>query len=96
MNKELYQKYADLKNQLSKLEEEAEIVKVSIMEDMKEAEVEKVEAEYGSFTITSRKNWAYTDKVKGLETTLKATKKEEEEKGLATASITNSLLFKSK
>ncbi len=45
---------------------------------------------------TVRKSWKYSPVVKGLETQIKETKKQEEENGIATAEESKSLTFKVK
>lgn len=86
-------RYAELKLEIKYLEEEAEKLKKEIM-----PEVERlggVEIPLGKFSIKSLNRWKYTKAVTELEEKVKIKKTEEEEKGIATLTTSNSLVFTS-
>ncbi len=96
MKKELFQKYSQLKNTIKELQEEVNVLEPELMNEMKESGAEKVESDFGLFTIVPRKAYQYSDVVKSMETVLKDKKKEEEKNGVAQVSINTSLRYTSK
>lgn|SRR3990167_5625533 len=92
-----YKKYIDLKSQITALEEELKEVGEVLKQDIIENGEETVLTQYGSFYLTRRKKWQYSPAVLSLESSLKETKKEEEQTGLAkTVEETVSLAFRGK
>lgn len=90
---EKYKQYIELQKELDLLEEKKDVLR-------KEIEAELPEEGYKDEVInvfwTIKKKWEYSPKVKGLETELKATKKDEEEKGIATSEEVKQLTIKIK
>lgn len=78
-----YKKYIDLKGQIAVLEEELKGIGEELKQDILDNGSETVETQYGSFYITRRKKWQYSEAVAVLEDSLKKTKKDEEVEGTA-------------
>lgn len=93
-DRDLYEQYAMMKNASKVLDERTTELQEMILEEMNRIGVEKQKFEYGSFSITERKTWKYTDDVKQKETEFKEAKKSEEESGTATCEIKKGLLFR--
>lgn len=100
MNKELFDKYGELKWEIAKLSAEAKELEKDIFPQMLELKgngIDNVKSEkYGTFFLTSRKSWVYSKAVKTKETELKAIKKSEEENGKATFKESQSFSFRIK
>lgn len=96
MQKELLSKYVKLEEKFKSLEEEKKLLREEIVEDFKKNKLEKVESDWGSFTICEKKSWKYSDKIKSLEDKVKIAKDKEQKKGIAEMSTSEYLLFKSK
>lgn len=89
----LYALYSALDRELKKLEEEKETLRSQIISDLQSQSVDKVETDYGTFTVAHRVSYTYTDKVKALEEKVKLAKVKEEQKGLAEAKETQYLRY---
>lgn len=94
MNKDLLKEYYKLELKFRELENEKKLLRDSIVEDFRKNKLDKVESDFGSFTICEKKSWKYSEKIKSLEDKVKIAKDKEQRKGIAEASITNYLLFK--
>ena len=77
---ELYKQYVELEKQIVELEAKKDLLRADIAKSLPEDG-------YKDETITAfwktTKKWKYSPKVDGLNAELKATKKDEEEKGIA-------------
>lgn len=93
-DKDLYAQYYMMKSASKILDERTDELQSMILEEMNALGVEKQKFEYGSFTVTERKSWKYSDDVKEKELTFKEAKKKEEEDGIATCEIKKGLLFR--
>ena len=96
MNKELYKKYVDLRFQLRDLEEKEKSLKEEILADLQNNKVDKVETDFGAFTVCKKLSWSYSPAIKSKEEGLKIAKLKEQERGIAESSETNYLMFKEK
>lgn len=94
MQKELLGSYAILREKMKLLEREEGELRIKILENLKENNLEKVDSGFGSFTIAKRLSWKYSEKVKALEEKIKISKDKEQKKGIAESSETEYLLFK--
>jgi len=93
MQKELLKKYAALRAKREALEAEEAEMKSLIVEDMQKNSLDKIESEFGMFTVCVKTSYKYTDKVKELEEKVKLAKIKEEEQGKAKASETSYLRY---
>lgn len=91
---DLYQQYAMMKIATKMMEERIDELNEYIVDEMKDKELEKQQFEFGSFSLSTRKTYKYTEAVNSLADKLKAQKKAEEESGEATLEEKKSLLFK--
>lgn len=91
---ELLKKYAMLELSFKALEEQKKALREEIVEDFKKKGIEKMDSEFGSFTVCKKKSWKYSAKIKSLEDKVKIEKSKEQKKGIAEESISEYLLFK--
>ena len=96
MNKEIFKNYADIKNQIKELTEQAKQIEISVVEEMQKEEVEEVKSDFGTFFFTKRKTWKYPKAITEAENNIKIAKKEAEENGDATFEEKQSLTFRGK
>jgi len=94
MQTELLKQYAALETEFRILEEKKAVLRMSILEDLKKNQRDKVESEYGKFTVAHKITWTYTPAVTQLDERLKIARFKEQEKGLAKATQSDYLLFK--
>lgn len=95
MNTKKLKQYADIKAKVEKLKEQEEALRLEILNDMQASKITKEETAYGKFTVASRKAYIYSDKVDSLVEKLAIAKNKEVERGIAIASVTNYLVYKS-
>lgn len=93
MDKELFLLYAEYKNQIKELEEKVKELQPQVMGMMQLADTERVETEVGTFSLSLRKTWKYTDEVESLKEQLDGAKATEEATGAATYTEKPSLMF---
>jgi hypothetical protein len=91
MNKEQLERYASIKRQIAALEEEADLLRPSIVNAMLDTESEKINLVgedgvtiTGSFTLEKKRSWEFSDSVTEAEEGLKELKAEEKATGVAT------------
>ena len=94
MENTLLKEYVKLEEKFKALEEERTMLRLQILKDLKKNKVEKVESEYGFFTVCTKVLWIYTDAVRKLEEKAKIAKVKEQQRGLAKAVELEYLLFK--
>ena len=94
MNKKKFEKYAQIKNQIRELQLEAKEIEKDVLNEMKKAGAEIVKSDWGTFSIAKRKVWTYSPKVVDLTEKLRLLKKEEEEKGIASYTINEGIVFR--
>ena len=93
MQNTLLKEYVKLEEKFKALETEKKELRTKIVEDMTKAKMEKIETDFGSFTICQKASWKYTEAVEKIEDRLKIARIKEQEKGLAKRSVTEYLLF---
>lgn len=97
MNQQLLSEYVELEEEFKLLETKKTEVRLAILTDLKNNNLDKVKSEaFGSFTIAHKTAWKYTPAVTKLEDKVKIAKDKEQKKGLARATTTEYLLYKSK
>ena len=94
MNTELFKQYRDVKMKISSLEDEAKVLNSAILGELQKAGKDKEEFDFGKFSVATRNNYKYTEKVEEMEEKVKLAKLKEVEKGIATNNKTSYLLFK--
>ncbi len=94
MEKTLIKKYSNLRLKIKELEEQEQELRVEILDEMDKNKLDKVESEYGNFTVGRRKTWVYSKKVEALEERVKIAKYKEQEEGVAESKETQYLVFK--
>ncbi len=80
MNKELFKKYADIKNQIKELTAEAHTIEKEVVSEMNTQDVKEVKSDFGTFYFSTRKSWTYSELVIEVETTVEDEITEIEEK----------------
>lgn len=90
----VFKRYADITQEMKKLEEEQAILKDHIIGYMNEKDTALVETDFGKFKINERINWKYGETVDAKNEELKEAKKKEEEDGVAQSSTLRFLTFK--
>ena len=84
--KELLQEYAELKAVEKSNTERLEFLKPLIVEEMRKIDADKVETEFGKFTVGSRATWQYSPAVEKV-------KEEEKANGKAKQVVSTVLTF---
>lgn len=94
--KEILRNYASLKERISKLEDEIDLLKPQIEVIIVELNPTDniVEAEWGMFSLVPKRKYTYTEATKEAEKALKARKADEEATGEATYTVNPYVLFK--
>ncbi|MGV8131604.1 MAG: hypothetical protein ACP5N7_05900 [Candidatus Pacearchaeota archaeon] len=90
----MYKEYADIKLQMKYLESKADELKVKMIQELRTIDGEKVENEYGKFSIGRRNNWTYSTKLEAKKQDIKVMEIEEQEKGVAKLKVTEFVTFK--
>jgi len=83
--KTTYEKYIEIKKQISKLEDEAEALNKKIVADMEDKGLKTLPVGEDKLTIATKLSWIYSGKVTKLDESLKILKVQEQEKGIAKA-----------
>ena len=83
MDKELFNEYGRIKNQIKELEGQLEPMKEKILEQIGDRE-DPVDVDCGTFTISKRRTYTYPKEIESLEKRLKEEKKIAERTGAAT------------
>lgn len=95
MNEQLIKQYAELDARMRALDVEKEIIRKQILDELKTRGLDKFsDPTYGSFTITHRSSWTYSDAITKKEEALKIAKFKEQEKGIAEKVVSEGLLYK--
>jgi len=92
MKKELKQ-YATLQSQIRDLELQRDALKEVIMDSLHKERLDKVESDYGKFTLSHRVSYTYSEKIEKMNERIKLAKVREEENGTAQERITEYLTF---
>lgn len=96
MNKEVFERYATIKNKIRDLTEEAKVIEKEVQEEMDKGDMKKLQSPIGTFSIVRRLRWIYSGRVSELDIKLKAQKKIEEEDGTATSTESTGLMFRAR
>lgn len=94
MTKENFALYAQLKKQEKAVEEELKRLQPLLIAEMEEAKADKVDSEQGTFTLSAKKKWSYSEAVDRIEANLKEVKKTEQATGTAKYEESKYLVFR--
>jgi hypothetical protein len=93
MNKELLERYANLKNLIRDAEAQIKEIQPEVLEIM--GDNEELSTDFGTFTIGHRRTYKYPESIVEAEEKLKAAKKEVEQTGIGCSYTENPyLIFK--
>jgi hypothetical protein len=92
--KKLLADYAEAKVLAEACKKRIEEIAPRIKEKMLNESIDKMESEYGNFTLKYVPVWTYSPDVEVLETRVERLKEEEKANGVATNVIRNDLMFK--
>lgn len=95
-NKESLQRYLELTNQIQVLEEEKSTLGESIFNELKTDGLDKLQSEFGTFSLVKTAKYTFSEAVKALEDHLKKAKEEEKEKNIALVEEKETLRFQAK
>lgn len=93
MDKPRLELYASYKIEAAILEKKMEELKPLIIEEMIANEAEKVNTDWGAFTLQQNRKWTFSDEVEGIRTELKDKEAKEKATGTATYEETPILKF---
>lgn len=95
MNKERFEKLAELRIKQREIEAEIDEIYPEItasVVDLEDGTI--IETAEGNFSVSHRRSWTYSDEVESIAESLKKQKKLEEQKGIATYTTKPSVIFK--
>ncbi len=95
INKELFKKYAEIKAEIKRLEEEAKMIAPTIMEMVDSTDEKRIESDFGKFSVTTKKTWKYSEIVNDMAAKLKIQQDNEVATGKATFTESRSVRFDS-
>lgn len=94
MDIQLLKDYAEIKRQKASLEEQESILKIAVIAELEKYGKTKEDTVFGKFSIATRKNYKYSEKIELLEERVELAKIKEREKGVAEITETSYLLYK--
>ena len=83
MKQDLYKQYATIRAKQDVLDSIEKDLKNRILQDMQSKKLVKEKFEFGSFTVASKKNYIFSNKIKKLEENVKLAKEVEITKKIA-------------
>lgn len=93
MEKEQLEQYAHLKQEEKRIAEAIKQLGPLVLEQIKQSGHDKVKSSFGTFSITKRRSYKYSDRVRGIEDGLKTAKAQEEADGTAEVVEKESLAY---
>ena len=95
MQEKLLKQYVELEAKFREMELEKKELRASIVKDMGKHGLDKVDSEWGSFTVASKSNYVYSKVVTALADKLALAKAKEVKSGKAKVdSVTEYMVFK--
>lgn len=91
---ELSRRYVHLQNVVEQAQQEMAEIKLSIQSMLLENDVKFGKSSLGNFFIQQRKSWNYSSVVDDIKSELSKQQKKEQKDGIATFSVSESLIFK--
>lgn len=95
MNQKLLAEYVKLEDKIKNLEALKEATRTQILEEMQSSKIEKFVSGYGTFSVSRKTAWSYSEAVKKLKEKVKVAEIKEQQTGKAVPVITNYLRFTS-
>jgi len=92
MNKTRLERYAEIKNDIKRLEEEAKEIAPQILEEM--GDVEEVSTDFGTFIVAKRRQYTYPETLVKAQEELDAAKEQAVQTGEAVYTEKPYLIFK--
>lgn len=89
-------RYAQLKQEIARLEDEVSAIKPAVISYMQEGNIDEIGHSAGTFTLQARRTWTYPASITELDAKLKEKKEIAEQTGEATYVEKPVLVFKSK
>lgn len=89
-----FETYAELQKQIKDLQEKSAQLQPAILQDIINSGEKNKSFDFGTFSVSKRKSYVYSDEFKALQSELKTAKKYEEDNQEPT--ITESLMFRLK
>jgi 2'-5' RNA ligase len=83
MQEKLLKQYANLEQLFKTMEQERKELRQQILAELQKHKLDKVESDFGIFTVSSRPVWAYTKAVDALSAKLALAKAKEQKSGKA-------------
>lgn len=96
IDKKTLARYAELKVSIQTMDDELGLLKDEIVAGMREVGADKLDADYGTFSLAVKKTWKYSPVVESLGEQLDITKKQEQADGTAECEENKYLVFKAK
>ncbi len=96
MDKSKLELYASYKTAVAEYEAKMNELKPEIIEMMEKEEAEKVNTDFGTFTLMQNRKWAFSEEVESVRIELKEKETKEKADGTATYEETPVLKFTSK
>jgi hypothetical protein len=94
ITKEQLREYAQIKAQLKALTAQEATLKKDILVTMSDEGAEKIDTEFGTFSLAKRKSWTYPQSIVEMQADLKVAMKTAEAKGEATYEENPYFVFK--
>lgn len=94
--KNKFKRLAAIQAKKDALEDEEKELRAVCLAIIQKAGVDRVEADYGVFSVMKRKTWAYSTAVADAQQEIFELKKSEEESGAATCTTSESLRYQAK
>jgi regulator of replication initiation timing len=97
MNLEIFDKYAQVKNQISMLELQAKDLKVRCEKEMQDNGQKSLENAHGKYTLSIKKTYKFSEQTEKMSEDLKIAQHQEKEQGIAeVVEETQYITFKAK
>lgn len=93
MDMDIYKQLATIQAKRKVLEAQEAEIKLAILNEMEQSDVESVTNKYGKFTYSARRSYIYSDAINRMMEKVKLAKLKEEKRGIATPKVTNYLTF---
>lgn len=93
MSNEIFGEYVKIQKKIDELDAIKVALREKILKEVSKNPEKKEVTEWGNFTVAATTKWEYSEAVKKLEDKVKISKEKEQKKGIAKASVSESLRF---